>query len=297
MTNIFVVVVTYNGMQWYDRCLGSLRESDLHVSVVIVDNASTDGTIDFIETNYPEVHLVKSDVNLGFAKANNIGIKYAMDCGAEYVFLLNQDAWIGKKTLLILLETFTNNEGVGIASPIHLNGQATSLDVGFSEYMNAKFLSDSYMGNIGPYYEVPFVNAAAWLISAECINVVGGFDVGLFVHCGEDDNYCQRVIFHGFKIMVCTKCSICHDREFRDDVKYNKDVLRRNPFKNEKVIYGNVNQSYSFTKLKFYELVLLIESMFLLSKEQVILHWKRIEVFNEIIQSRKKNVKKGLTWL
>ena len=129
---IFAIVVTYNGMKWYDRCFGSLRDSETTVETVVIDNASCDDTIEYIKTHFPSIHLIESKENLGFAKANNIGIRYAIDNNADYVFLLNQDAWIEKDTLTVLLRTFEENEHVGIAAPLQLNGSYTGFDHMFS---------------------------------------------------------------------------------------------------------------------------------------------------------------------
>ena len=68
---IFSIIVTYNGMRWYDRCLGSLRNSELPVETIVIDNASSDDSVNYIKANFPEVHLIESNENLGFAKANN----------------------------------------------------------------------------------------------------------------------------------------------------------------------------------------------------------------------------------
>ena len=83
MTTISVIVVTYNGLQWYDRCFSSLRQSNVPVSTVVVDNASNDGTVAYIKEHFPEIHLIESDKNLGFGGANNIGIRYALDQGCD----------------------------------------------------------------------------------------------------------------------------------------------------------------------------------------------------------------------
>ena len=96
---IFAIIVTHNGMRWADRCFGSLRTSTLPVSTIVIDNASTDGIADHLESHFPEVELIKSTENLGFAKANNIGILKAYNAGADFVMLLNQDAWIEPNTL------------------------------------------------------------------------------------------------------------------------------------------------------------------------------------------------------
>lgn len=299
MVRIYTIIVTYNGKRWYDRCLGSLRDSDLPVSTIVVDNASTDNTVNYIKEIFPDVHLISSDENLGFAKANNIGIRYAIDHGADYVFLLNQDAWIEKDTLSKLVKAFEENSEAGIVSPIHLNGSYTGLDLGFASYMKSDFISDLYMKQLNPYYEIPFVNAAAWLISAECIRKVGGFDTSLFVHYGEDDNYCQRVAYHGLKILVSTQCTICHDREFRNgnEDAYRSKMMARNPGMKEKIIYANINAKYDINKLLLKAYVMLVLSSLCVSLTRIKLYKTSIGVLKGVKISRKKNMQKGLTWL
>lgn len=247
--NIFTIIVTYNGMRWYDRCLGSLRNSETPTSVVVIDNASTDGSAEYIKERFPEVHLIESKENLGFAKANNIGMRKALDDGADYVFLLNQDAWVEKNTLKELVKTFQDNGKVGIAAPVHLNGAYSELDLKFAQYMGSKFTSDAYMHSIKPYYEVSFVNAAAWLISRLCLETVGGFDTLLFRHYGEDNNYCQRIYFHGFRIIVNTACTICHDREsLQGDHQKYLTISSQTPFYELRKKMGDVNQNINIDK-------------------------------------------------
>ena len=94
IAKIFVIIVTYKGNQWYERCFTSLRNSEYPVQTIVIDNASNDGTVEYIRENFPEIYLIESEENLGFGRANNIGMRYALDHGCDYVFLLNQDAWI-----------------------------------------------------------------------------------------------------------------------------------------------------------------------------------------------------------
>ena len=96
---ILVIIVSYNFERWIDRCLNSLRQSEQQADVVVIDNASQDRTVSLIESRYPEVRLIKSKENLGFGRANNIGMKIALKEGYDAVFLLNQDAWIDAKVL------------------------------------------------------------------------------------------------------------------------------------------------------------------------------------------------------
>ncbi|WP_417370986.1 glycosyltransferase family 2 protein [Gelidibacter japonicus] len=241
--NEYIIIVTFNGMAWIDTCL----KSCINYPTIVVDNASSDETVSFIEANYPNVILIKQSVNLGFGQANNVGIRYALDQGAEHVFLLNQDAYLIDTVLEELISFQKQNPDYGILSPIHITGNQKKLDKNFSNFMlkekTGQFYSDFVLRNtLADVYEVPFVNAAAWLISKKCLETVGGFDP-LFFHYGEDDNYCQRVAFHGLKIGVLPQCYIIHDREERIQVppelfsfEYYKNIE-----KNYKVTFANLN--------------------------------------------------------
>jgi GT2 family glycosyltransferase len=230
-------------MPWLSKCL----ESTIPYRVVVVDNNSTDDTVSFINANYPEIALLPQTKNLGFGQANNIGISYALKQGADYLFLLNQDAYLEKDTIEKLVAVYKKNDNFGILSPIHLNGKGDRLDKNFSHYVNyhanPNFYSDFILNKQLPeVYEVPFVNAAGWLLSKKCLETVGGFDP-VFFHYGEDDNYCQRVLFHGLKIGVTPQTFLKHDRETRvfKQNQNSENVTLRNQERAIKVKYANIN--------------------------------------------------------
>ena len=127
MKKVAIIIVTWNGMKWIDKCLSSIRQSCLPVTVFLVDNNSTDGTQSYISKNYSEVKLTLSNKNLGFGKANNIAIQQAFEDGFDYYFLLNQDAYIKPDTIDKLLEV-EETEKYAIVSPIHLNGDGSLVD-------------------------------------------------------------------------------------------------------------------------------------------------------------------------
>lgn len=134
---IFVIVVTYNGKLWLNKCLGTLRHPDIRLDVVIVDNGSTDGTPDVIRERWPEVTLIETGQNLGFGKANNIGIRYALDKGFDYVYLLNQDAWIEPEAILRLTELHRRNPRYGVLSPMQMQADNVTPDANFARCCEA----------------------------------------------------------------------------------------------------------------------------------------------------------------
>ncbi|WP_449399763.1 glycosyltransferase family 2 protein [Chryseobacterium wanjuense] len=84
MPKIYFIIVTYNAMKWAERCFTSLRQSSVPVKCIVIDNGSTDGCQDYIKTHFPEVDFIQSESNLGFGKANNIGIEKAYKEGADF---------------------------------------------------------------------------------------------------------------------------------------------------------------------------------------------------------------------
>ena len=96
---VLTVIVSYNFEPWIERCLSSIRDSDYPSDLVVIDNASTDRTVSIIAERYRWIRLVRSRKNLGFGQANNIGMRMALEEDYDYVFLVNQDAWIEANTV------------------------------------------------------------------------------------------------------------------------------------------------------------------------------------------------------
>ncbi|MCO6147004.1 glycosyltransferase family 2 protein [Flavobacterium sp. NRK1] len=214
---VFVVLVTYNGAHWIDKNIQSLLHSQYPVSIIAIDNNSTDDSAPLL-AKYPEVDLIKSPDNLGFGKANNIGMKKALEHGADYVFLLNQDAWVFEDTINSLIARMDNHDNFGIMSPMHYSGDGVTLDKSFETYYKRK--TGLISGDIAV---VSFVNAAAWMLNRKCIEKVGYFEP-LFGHYGEDRNYCDRVRYHKFEIGIDPDSRIVHDRVITRNFK--KDSIQ-----------------------------------------------------------------------
>lgn len=216
---LLVIVVTYNAMKWIDKCLGSVIGSQCKPDIYVVDNGSTDDTINYIIEHYPNIIFYQSKENLGFGKGNNLGLKYALDNEYDYVYLLNQDAWVFHDTFDKLMEIFDRNTGYGIISPIQCQANLHTVDKNFmfntfNIKNSSEFLNDLYFGNTKDLYEVSFVMAAHWMLSRDCLLKVGGFSP-TFPHYGEDGNYIHRVKFHGMKIGIVPFLNVVHDREYR----------------------------------------------------------------------------------
>ncbi|QBA22838.1 glycosyltransferase family 2 protein [Chryseobacterium indologenes] len=218
MVAIHVIIVTYNAMKWAERCFSSLRTSSVPVKCIVIDNGSTDGTQEYIKKYFPEVDFTQSPQNLGFGKANNAGIEKAYKEGADFFYLMNQDAWIYPDSFQKLLDVYNaypDKNQLGILSPIHMDGSEKKLDIFFERYLarntpDNRIFSDSFNNSLKDYYEIDFVNAAHWLLPKATIEEIGGFNP-YFFHYSEDYEYVQRISFFRKKIIVCPPSRVVHD--------------------------------------------------------------------------------------
>lgn len=228
---VLVIVVTFNGMRWLERCLGSVyADADLYV----FDNDSTDGSADYVEEHFPQAKLVRSAENLGFSKPNNLGFSYAIEKGYDYVYLLNQDAWLEEGSLKKLVEVADAHPEFGVLSPVQYQDGYKALDAQFSKLLPhscAELLvssrgegekafgcvNGSRFANGNNVVSVKRVMAAHWLIPVSVIKRIGPFEEDLFPHWGQDDEWCFRLHFCGLKIGVVSEARAVHDRALRKE--------------------------------------------------------------------------------
>lgn len=212
-------------MNWLNRCLESVKESTVKADLFIVDNGSTDGSIDFIRENYPDAKFIISSENLGFGKANNIGLEFAIENRYKYIYLLNQDAWVEQDTFECLIKVAEANPEYGVVSPLQINASMSLVDFNFYHCCSRELISDALISaSLKTIYEAHFVMAAHWLITAECLRLVGNFS-STFPHYGEDNNYIDRLKFHGMKAGIAPHCRGIHDREQRLISNEKKEYL------------------------------------------------------------------------
>ncbi len=287
-------------MKWIEKCLSSLVNGSCYVKIICIDNGSGDLTVSTIKKHFPAVHLFEAAKNLGFGQANNIGLRLAISNKADYVFLLNQDAWVEYNTIETLIKIQTLHPQYGVISPLHLNGAGDKMDKYFLKYL---LESDVKPGSITESFQLAkssmlintgFVNAAAWLISAECLKKTGGFDP-IFFHYGEDRSYLQRAKYWGFKAGIYPGVNIYHDRELRIS-NTNKDIESR--VKSEWVHFldraCNINYAghfkFSMKRLARHKLAL-IKNLILLNRAEVVYNYlmakKIFFSLAKITQSRK----------
>lgn len=241
---ILVLIITYNGSKWIKNCIQSLNQCNINKTICVIDNFSSDDTIRIISNDFPDVKLIKLESNVGFGKANNIGLYYGLSLGYDYFFLLNQDTIVSEGLLGKLIISYKKNNIFGILSPIHFDGTGENLDINFEYFLKiqkkTRILSelinrDGFLND--KCFEVEFINAAAWFLSREVLLSVGVFNP-IFPHYGEDTDFYNRLIFHNGKSYIFTGSFINHFSPH--SYQNNKfDLIKR--FDREKVeIWANL---------------------------------------------------------
>ena len=202
-------MVLYNGRAYIDRCLASALKAG--GDLFVVDNASEDGSADYVQEIFPQAHLVRSEENTGFAKANNMGFEYALEHGYPYVYLLNQDAWIPEDALTVMTGVAVRHPGVAIFSPMQMKPDMMEYDTRFEKNVARRVSFSDNEVSI-----VPFVMAAHWLLPRRTIETVGGF-APIFPMFGEDENYCDRAKHMRMNVAIVPSVKAVHDRAQRED--------------------------------------------------------------------------------
>lgn len=217
---ILTIIVTYNGIRWMQRCLQSLRDSEVPTDIYIIDNGSTDGTQAFVREHFPEATMVQNSRNEGFGRANNRGFRHALEHAYDYVYLINEDAWMMPSTLGRLIACHQHHPEYGLLSPAQWQADGLALDRNFlkgpcsqNPRLHRDLLSGTFQEEV---YEVETVMAAHWLLPTSTIRKIGFFSP-TYPHYGEDDDYTARLRFHGLQVGVVMSARAVHDRQYRQE--------------------------------------------------------------------------------
>lgn len=196
-----IVIVNYNGIKFLKECFDSIytKLSAINFEIIVVDNDSKDESLKFIKTHYPHVKLIESKVNLGFGKANNVGVQEA--CG-ETILLLNNDT-ILLDDISEAIEILNKDSGIG-AIGINMLGENTNYICGVGRFpsplrlFKMSLLNDQRKefktGNFGTKkaFDVDWITGAFFLIKKENYQKVGGFDAAYFMYV-EDVDLCKKL--------------------------------------------------------------------------------------------------------
>jgi GT2 family glycosyltransferase len=203
---IVTIVLNTNRRDDTLACLGSLANSHYpNIGIMVLDNASTDGSVEAIQAAFPSVQVVRLADNLGYAGNNNVGIKLALEQGADWAFVLNEDTLVEPDCLPQLIETAQSQPSLGVIGPMVYTfdeGARISSAGGVIDWWHADSINAG-MGELdrGQYAarRVNFINGCGLLVSRRAVEKAGLLDASFFIYFEETD-WCVRIAKAGFKI-------------------------------------------------------------------------------------------------
>lgn len=224
--DISIVIVSFNTRETLRDCLSAVFRSkgDITLQIVVVDNASTDDSAEMVRTDFPQVDLIHSEINLGFGKANNLGFERA---NGRYIVLLNSDAFVEGNSLALSVAHMDENPRVGLGGG-RLVGRDKSPQPSarmfpsvFSDllvlsglaarYPHSRFFgyADRTWADIMLPAEVDWVPGAYSIIRREALEATGPFDERFFLYYEEVD-LCRRIKQQGYSICYWPDVIVTH---------------------------------------------------------------------------------------
>ena len=221
-----IIVVSYNTREILKECLNRVKAhgGGVDLEVIVVDNASTDGSPDMVRNDFPEAVLVVSERNLGFAGGNNLGIRKVT---GKYILLLNSDAYLLPGVLEATLSFMDRTPDCGVLG-VKLIGEdggmqpcARKLPTPWLKFLvisgiAAKFPKSKFWGGMDHSWwdhdaprEVGWVPGAYFLLRKDMVNAIGGLDERYFLYFEETD-YCLQAIRAGWRVMIFPEVSVIH---------------------------------------------------------------------------------------
>jgi GT2 family glycosyltransferase len=222
-----IIIVNYNVKHFLEQCLQSvlLAGKNITFEILVVDNNSTDGSIDYLPSLFPQVNFIWLDKNVGFAKANNIAVLQAK---GDYILFLNPDTIIAEESLETTLSFIKANENIGSVGVKMIDGSGQFLKeskrafpspttslfkiMGLAKaFPHSKIFAKYHLGHLSnnENHEVDVLAGAFMLIPKKVINEVGSFDEDFFMY-GEDVDLSYRIQKAGYKNYYFAQTTIIH---------------------------------------------------------------------------------------
>ena len=215
--SVHAVVVNWNGAEVLRPCLRTLLDSRYPgLSVLVVDNASTDGSQELVRNEFPEAHLIANAENEGFAAGANAGIERVIADGGDYALLMNNDTEIDRDAVARLVEAARANPRAAFVGPlIYYHDRPDTI---WSAGGRVRYWSGDIRhvgirvrdaGQFEGVREVDYVTACAVLVATPPLRDIGLMDTGYFMY-NEDTDWCVRAIERGYAVLVAPRAKVWH---------------------------------------------------------------------------------------
>ena len=244
--DLSIIIVNYNVKEFLQNLIHSIYKAAQRITfeIIVVDNASNDGSVEFIREKFPLVKLISNNKNLGFSRGNNIGLKEAT---GKYILLINPDTLVSEDTFEKMIRFFQDNPEAGLAGCKILNPDGTlqlacrrSFPGPWTSFCKVTGLSSMFPKSrlFAKYnltyldadqtYEVDAISGSFMMLTKEIYEKVGGLDEQFFMY-GEDLDFCYRVQKAGYKVIYFHETQIIH---------YKGESTRRSSLDETKIFYS-----------------------------------------------------------
>jgi GT2 family glycosyltransferase len=203
-------------------CVASLRSSlGVRPDILVLDNASRDGSVQAVRSAFPEVDVLELPRNLGYAGNNNLGLQAALGRGAAWVLVLNEDVVLAPDCLARLIEVAEADPTIGIAGPMVYHHEAPTVIQSAGGRLDRLWrsshrgLNETDTGQYGDVQPVDWISGCALLVRREVIEQVGGLDERFFYYW-EETEWCLRARRAGWRIVFVPQAGIWHKGVQRD---------------------------------------------------------------------------------
>ena len=220
VSNVAIIVLAWNRRDVTLACLDSLAALDYpanRLQIIGVDNGSTDGTAHAIREQFPQVTVLENGENLGYAGGNNVGLRYALAQGADYICILNNDVTVAPDYLTPLLAAFQEHIDAGVVTPLVAEvsepervwalGAAVDWQTGTVRRLHAGEMAQ--MLQASDPFKVDVASGTAMLAKREIFEPVGLLDEAFYLYFEETD-WCLRVGQAGYRILAVPSSVVWH---------------------------------------------------------------------------------------
>lgn len=216
---MYVVILNWNNASDTLECLKSLQDTDYESYIpIVVDNGSTDGSVEILRTAFPGIHQIELESNLGYATGNNVGIEYALEEGADYILVLNNDTLVDKGMLRELVAFGESNEKIGMVGPKMYCYQPEDTIFALGSFVDwskgettnrGMFLPASDIGFPLEPEPVDFIPGCCVLVSRRMLEKVGFLDPIYYLNY-EDVDWGIRAHREGFEVWFIPEAALWH---------------------------------------------------------------------------------------
>ncbi|MFC1496861.1 glycosyltransferase family 2 protein [Verrucomicrobiota bacterium] len=209
---VSIIVLTVNATGYLEKCLHSLSEQTYsNIEIIVVDNGSTEDIAGFLEKEFPAVHCVRIEKNIGFAGGNNKGVKVAK---GEYIALINNDAVADANWIMAMVKTAETDSMIGAIASAVVDGKNPSLLDSFGmgiaiDGMSRQARHGSPVSDLSAPERVLAVSGCACLLRSKTLKETGLFDERFFAYC-EDTDLSLRLCWAGWKIIAEPRARVAH---------------------------------------------------------------------------------------